>query len=82
MAHPTVSQAAVIGVPDERLGEVGVAYVIAREGQVADAEELVAWCRERVANFKVPRRVVVVTQLPMNATGKVLKYELRSGPVE
>jgi acyl-CoA synthetase (AMP-forming)/AMP-acid ligase II len=77
MSHPAVSQVAVIGVPDDRLGEVGRAYVVPRPGVEVDAGELVAWCRERMANYKVPRSVEVVDALPLNATGKVLKYVLR-----
>ena len=77
-AHPTVREAAVIGVPDERLGEVGQAYVIPRAGTAPDPEELVAYCRERLANYKVPRGVVLVADLPRNAGGKVVKPELRA----
>jgi acyl-CoA synthetase (AMP-forming)/AMP-acid ligase II len=68
----------VIGVPDERLGEVGRAYVIPRTGTAPEPEELLAFCRERLANFKVPRSVVVVGDLPRNAGGKVVKPELRA----
>jgi acyl-CoA synthetase (AMP-forming)/AMP-acid ligase II len=75
--HPGISQVAVIGVPDERLGEVGMAFVIPRPGIDLDADALIGWCRERMANFKVPRRVRIVEAFPLNATGKVLKYELR-----
>jgi acyl-CoA synthetase (AMP-forming)/AMP-acid ligase II len=76
--HPTVGQAAVVGVPDHRLGEVGVAFVIPRSGAVVEPAELVDWCREQMANFKVPRHIEVVSAFPLNATGKVLKYELRN----
>jgi acyl-CoA synthetase (AMP-forming)/AMP-acid ligase II len=75
--HPQVGQVAVIGVPDERLGEVGMAFVIPRPGEEPDPEELVAWAREHMANYKAPRHVEVVTELPLNATGKVLKGVLR-----
>ncbi len=54
------------------------AFVVARPGAAIDADELIAWCRERMANYKVPRRVVVVDALPLNASGKVLKFELRA----
>jgi acyl-CoA synthetase (AMP-forming)/AMP-acid ligase II len=78
LAHPAVGQVAVVGVPDERLGEVGVAFVIPRPGVTADAEEIVAWCRREMANYKAPRHVEIVDALPLNASGKVLKYELRA----
>ena len=75
--HPAVSQAAVVGAPDRRLGEVGVAYVVCRPDQPLVGEEVITWCRERLANYKVPRRVEVVDDLPLNASGKVLKTALR-----
>ncbi len=77
MTHPSIGEVAVVGVPDERLGEVGAAFVVARPGATVDKDELVAWARERLANFKVPRHVVAVDALPRNPSGKVLKYELR-----
>jgi HIP---CoA ligase len=77
LGYPGVAQAAVVGVPDERLGEVGVAFVVGRAGAALVADEVIAWSRERMANYKVPRRVEVVADLPANATGKVLKYVLR-----
>ncbi|WP_242423785.1 AMP-binding protein, partial [Frankia sp. EI5c] len=73
-----LAQVAVIGIPDERLGEVGMAFVIPRAGSAVDPAEVIAWSRERMANYKVPRRVEVVDALPMNATGKIIKYELRA----
>jgi acyl-CoA synthetase (AMP-forming)/AMP-acid ligase II len=79
VAHPQVGQVAVIGVPDDRLGEVGVAFVVARPGVSVDPDELTAWCRDHMANFKVPRRVKVVEALPVNPTGKVMKFQLRAG---
>ncbi len=75
--HAAVSEAAVIGVPDERMGEVGRAFVVVRSGALVTAEELVDWCRERLANYKVPRSVELVRGLPKNASGKVSKVELR-----
>jgi acyl-CoA synthetase (AMP-forming)/AMP-acid ligase II len=77
LAHPQIAQVAVVGAPDDRLGEVGVAFVVARAGSAVDADEVVAWARQRMANYKVPRRVEIVESLPVNASGKVLKYELR-----
>ncbi len=77
LGYEGVSQVAVVGAPDERLGEVGVAFVIARPGSIVDASALMVWAREHMANFKVPRRVEIVEAFPLNATGKVLKGELR-----
>ncbi len=80
LEHPAVAQAAAVGEPDARLGEVVVAHVVVRgPGEApADEEALVAFCRERLAGYKVPRRVVVHDELPRNPSGKVVKAELRA----
>lgn len=75
MGHPAVAQAAVIGVPDERLGQIGKAFIV-RKSPV-DATELIDWCRQHMAGFKVPRTVEFLEGLPLNATGKVVKDLLR-----
>ncbi|HUO38447.1 MAG TPA: FadD3 family acyl-CoA ligase [Mycobacterium sp.] len=75
LEHPAVAQAAVIGVPDERLGQVGKAFVVSAEP--VSAAELIDWSRQRMAGFKVPRFVEFVDALPLNATGKVAKDQLR-----
>jgi HIP---CoA ligase len=81
-----VAQVAVVGIPDERMGEVGCAFVVPTEGAAGDPQEfagaLTTWARQAMANYKVPRRVVVVDSLPLNASGKVLKRELRQRVVE
>ena len=75
--HPAVSQVSIVGVPDTRMGEVGYAFVIPRLNASITPDELTAWCREKMANYKVPRHVEIVSTLPLNASGKVLKFELR-----
>ncbi len=78
MNHPAIAQVAIVGQPDERMGEVGHAFVVSRHDQKIDANELLNWARHRMANFKVPRQITFVDALPTNASGKVLKYELRN----
>ncbi|MDE0493768.1 MAG: AMP-binding protein, partial [Acidimicrobiaceae bacterium] len=81
LAHPQVGQVAVVGRPDERLGEVGHAFVVPAPGAAATGAaetELIDWCRDRMANYKAPRGVTFVAELPLNASGKVLKHELRA----
>jgi acyl-CoA synthetase (AMP-forming)/AMP-acid ligase II len=83
--NPKVSQVAVVGVPDSRLGEVGMAFVVLRPGVLRSETlpaELVAWSREHMANYKVPRTIEIVDELPMNAGGKVTKVALRARVAE
>jgi acyl-CoA synthetase (AMP-forming)/AMP-acid ligase II len=75
--HAAVAEAAVVGRPDERWGEVPVAFVVLHEGAALEAEELISFCRERLAGFKTPKGVTIIDQLPRNPSGKVLKRELR-----
>ena len=74
--HPDVAQVAVIGLPDERMGEVGCACVVARNGVTVDKDVFIAWCRANMANYKVPRFVLQLDSLPVNASNKVQKRDL------
>jgi acyl-CoA synthetase (AMP-forming)/AMP-acid ligase II len=75
--HPAVVEVAVVGRPDERWGEVPVAYVVLTPDATVTPDELVELCRAQLAKFKVPREVTVIDALPRNPSGKVLKRELR-----
>jgi long-chain acyl-CoA synthetase len=78
MTHPAVSLVAVVGVPDERLGEEVKAFVVRKPGAQVTEQELLAWCREQFAAYKYPRFVEFRDSLPIGPTGKVLKRELRT----
>ena len=75
--HPAISQAAVIGIEDERMGEVAKAFVILKPNQDLDTESLLQWSKDNMANYKVPREVEFVRELPTNAAGKIMKYLLK-----
>jgi len=75
--HPKVKEAAVLGVPDEYRGETVKAFVVLKEGESATEEEIIAFCRERMASYRVPRIVEFRDDLPKSMVGKVLRRELR-----
>jgi acyl-CoA synthetase (AMP-forming)/AMP-acid ligase II len=75
--HDAIAQVAVVGMSDERMGEVGAAFVVNTPGTRVSEDALIAWCRDTMANYKVPRKIIFLDALPMNASGKVLKTALR-----
>ena len=77
LSHPDITDVAVLGAADERLGEVGYAFIVTREGAISGEAEIIAWSRLQMANFKAPRYISFVTVLPRNASGKVQKYLLK-----
>jgi len=79
--HPDIAQVSVVGVPDERMGEVGYAFVVLKHGATATAADIKAWARGHMANYKAPATVEIIDELPVNAGGKVMKFELRDRAV-
>ncbi len=77
MKHPAVSMVAVIGIPDPKMGEEIKAFVVLNEGKNASEEELTEYTKENIAAYKYPRVIEITNKLPMSATGKILKKELR-----
>jgi len=75
--HPAVLTSAVIGCLDDEWGEKVTAVVILRDGKTATETEIIAYCRQHLASYKIPRRIVFATELPRNALGKVQKAKLR-----
>jgi acyl-CoA synthetase (AMP-forming)/AMP-acid ligase II len=77
LEDPRVNHVAVVGMPDERLAEVPVAFVIREKGAALSEADVLAVCRDRIARFKIPRRVFFVDEFPMTGSGKIQKYLLR-----
>ncbi len=82
LAHPLIAQVAVVGVPDQRMGEIGAAFVVPVNDTTPEPSEIVAWAHANMANYKAPKTVHVVEALPFNAGGKVMKFELRQRLLE
>lgn len=80
--HPKVQNVSVVGVPDDVMGEVAIAYIIPRDGVMIDSQEIVDFCVGTIANFKVPRYVEVVDEFPMTQSGKIQKFRLREAAKE
>jgi fatty-acyl-CoA synthase len=80
LAHPGVSEAAVVGIPDEKWGERVKAFLTLRAGEQATPEDIVAFARERLAGYKLPRAIEIVDALPTTSTGKIQKFVLRQRP--
>jgi acyl-CoA synthetase (AMP-forming)/AMP-acid ligase II len=72
-----VADVAVIGVPDEKFGEALLAFVVTKPGMSLAVEEMIEFCRDKIAGYKIPRRLEIVTELPRNPSGKILKKVLR-----
>lgn len=75
--HPKIKQAYVVGVPDHRLGEVGMAFIELKEGETATEEEIIEFCKGKIANIKIPRYIKFTKEFPMTALGKIQKFKLR-----
>jgi fatty-acyl-CoA synthase len=75
--HPAVAEAALIGRPHDKWGEVGVMIVVAKEGEAPDADDLIAFCRDKLARYKVPKEVIFADELPYSPYGKVQKVKLK-----
>ena len=74
--HPAIAQSAVVGIRDERMGEVGCAFITLKPDHTTNQADLIAWCKERMANYRVPRRVEIIAEMPLNASNKIIKAEL------
>ena len=77
LRHPAVAGVAVAGIPDKRLGEVCGAFIKLKKGETATADEIIDFCRDKIADIKVPRHVFFVDEFPMNPQGKIQKFKLR-----
>jgi fatty-acyl-CoA synthase len=77
LENPKISDVAVVGIPDERWGEVGMAFIVRQEGEIMTEEEALKFCEERMAKYKIPKSVKFVKELPQTASQKIMRYKLR-----
>jgi acyl-CoA synthetase (AMP-forming)/AMP-acid ligase II len=77
LGHPGIQQVAIVGVPDARLSEVGVAFVLPRPDHALTPEDVLGFCKGKLASFKLPRHAILVEELPMTSSGKIQKAKLR-----
>jgi len=82
LKHPKVSNVAVVGVPDQRLGEVGTAFIKLKEGQNVTEEEIFVFCKNKISNVKIPRYIIFTNDFPLTPQGKVQKFKLREKAVK
>jgi fatty-acyl-CoA synthase len=80
--HPKIEDVAVVGVPDDKFGEQVCAWIRIRRGETASEEEILGFCREQIAHYKIPAYVCFVDEFPMTVTGKVQKYLIRQSMIE
>jgi long-chain acyl-CoA synthetase len=78
--HPKVAETAVVGAPDKMRGEIVRAYISLKKGEVATGEEIRHFCREHMANYKLPKQIIFLESLPKTATGQIRKEDLRTPP--
>jgi len=77
LEHPKISDVAVVGIPDEKWGEVGMAFVVLQEGERMTEDEALRFCEERMAKFKIPKSIKFLKELPQTASQKIMRYKLR-----
>ena len=82
LKNPKIESVSVVGVPEERLGEIGAAFIRLKKGQSATEEEIIGFCKDRIANIKIPRYVFFVDKFPLTPQGKVRKFKQREWAVK
>ena len=80
--HPKIGNVAVVGVPDQRLGEVGAAFVILKKGQQASEEEIIEFCKDKMSDLRLPKYLFFTEELPLTPQGKVQKFILREQAIK